>query len=69
MKPEEKKVEQKFEIDLNAVEKKVVKQMSALKPVCQNCKHYSRKTKQCAGTGGKFVPRKGTCEAFDKVTK
>ena len=42
-----------------------------LKPVCQNCKHYSRQTKQCIGIAGqalKYVPRKGTCEAFDTVS-
>lgn len=71
-KPEDKKVaEQKVhEVDLPAVEKKVVNALAALKPVCQNCKNYSRQTKQCLGVGGqplKFVPRKGTCEAFDRV--
>jgi hypothetical protein len=65
--PESKKVvEQVVEVDLKAVEKKVVKQLS-LKQICQNCKGYNRKTKLCMGTGGKYVPRKGTCEAFDKV--
>jgi hypothetical protein len=68
--PEDKKVaEQKVEV--KAVEQKPAVN-AVLKPVCQNCKNYSRQTKQCLGVGGqpiKFVPRKGTCEAFDTVKK
>ena len=51
--------------------KQAAKLDAVLKPVCQNCKHYSRETKLCVGIAGqalKYVPRKGTCEAFDTVS-
>jgi len=63
--PESKDPEQK-----KVAEKKTTQQsVRNNRPICQNCKHCGRKTKQCTGTGGKFVPRKGTCEAFDTAIK
>ncbi len=69
-KPEEKNVAEQKPVEKKVEQKPVVN--GVVKQVCQNCQCYSRQTKQCIGVGGqaiKFVPRKGTCEAFDQVKK
>jgi hypothetical protein len=67
MKPENKKVEPV--VSKSEEKRLVIQKAPALKQVCQNCEAYDRKTKQCKGCGGKYVPRKGTCEAFSAVVK
>ena len=70
--PESKKVAEQKPVEKVAEPVKAIKIEAQARQVCQNCQNYSRQTKQCLGVGGqplKFVPRKGTCEAFSVVKK